>query len=49
MGINRILPDPLAGVREAQAIAAKNKKAGAKLAEDFDQEREWQRNNGPRA
>jgi bifunctional DNA-binding transcriptional regulator/antitoxin component of YhaV-PrlF toxin-antitoxin module len=43
----RILPDPLAGVREAQVIAAKNKKASAKLAEDFEQERAWQRDNGP--
>jgi bifunctional DNA-binding transcriptional regulator/antitoxin component of YhaV-PrlF toxin-antitoxin module len=43
----RILPDPFAGVREAQAIAAKNKKAGAKLAADFEQERDLQRSNGP--
>lgn len=45
--VAKILPDPLAGLREAQAIAAKNKKAAAKLTEDFEQERAWQRKIGP--
>jgi bifunctional DNA-binding transcriptional regulator/antitoxin component of YhaV-PrlF toxin-antitoxin module len=43
----RILPDPLAGLREAQAIAAKNRRAAAKLAKTFETEHAWQRENGP--
>ena len=43
----KILPDPIAGLREAQAIAAKNSRAASKLAETFESERAWQRENGP--
>jgi len=43
----RILPDPMAGLKEAQAIAAKNKSAASKLAETFESEHAWQRENGP--
>jgi bifunctional DNA-binding transcriptional regulator/antitoxin component of YhaV-PrlF toxin-antitoxin module len=43
----RILPDPMAGLREAQAIAAKNKRAAAKMTETFESDRAWQRKNGP--
>jgi len=43
----RIMPDPMAGLREAQSIAAKNKSAAAKLAREFEVERAWQRENGP--
>ena len=43
----RILPDPMSGLREAQAIAARNKSAASKLAESFERERSWQREHGP--
>jgi len=43
----RILPDPMSGLREAQAIAAKNRQAASKLSADFETERAWQRKNGP--
>jgi|GEM_PF-1021732 len=43
----KILPDPMAGLREAQAIAAKNSRAASKLAKTFESERAWQRANGP--
>ena len=42
-----ILPDPMVGLREAQTIAAKNKRAAAKLMQEFESERAWQRTNGP--
>lgn len=43
----RILPDPMAGLREAQSLAAKNKQVASKLSADFETERAWQRENGP--
>jgi len=43
----RVLPDPMAGLKEAQKIAAKNSRAASKLAETFESERAWQRENGP--
>lgn len=43
----RILPDPISGLREAQALAARNKQAASKLSADFETERAWQRENGP--
>ena len=43
----RVLPDPSAGLREAQSIAAGNKDAGAKLMSEFEAERAWQREHGP--
>jgi len=43
----RILPDLMSGLREAQAIAAKNRQAASKLSADFETERAWQRKNGP--
>ena len=43
----RIVPDPMAGLREAQSIAAENKDATAKLMSEFEAERAWQREHGP--
>jgi len=43
----RILPDPMTGLREAQALAARNRQAASKLSADFETERTWQRENGP--
>jgi len=43
----RILPDPMSGLREAQALAARNKQAASKLSADFETERAWQRESGP--
>lgn len=43
----RIIPDPMAGLKKAQAIAASNKKAASKLSKTFESERTWQRENGP--
>jgi len=43
----RILPDPIFGLREAQALAARNRQAATKLSADFENERAWQRENGP--
>jgi bifunctional DNA-binding transcriptional regulator/antitoxin component of YhaV-PrlF toxin-antitoxin module len=43
----RILPDPMAGLRKAQGIAAKSKRAAAKLMSEFEAERAWQREKGP--
>jgi len=43
----RILPDPMSRLREAQALAARNRKAAFKLSADFDTDRAWQRENGP--
>ena len=43
----RILPDPICGLREAQALAARNSLAASKLSADFESERAWQRENGP--
>ena len=43
----RIIPDPMAGLREAQSIAGKNKRAASKLAREFEADRVWQRKNGP--
>lgn len=43
----RILPDPMAGLREAQSLAAKNRRAATKLMGEFEAERAWQREHGP--
>ncbi|MFA7344856.1 MAG: AbrB/MazE/SpoVT family DNA-binding domain-containing protein [Terrimicrobiaceae bacterium] len=43
----RILPDPMAGLREAQSLAAKNKSAATKLMGEFEAECAWQRAHGP--
>ncbi len=42
----QVVPDPIAGLREAQKIVAKNKQAAAKLMKTFEEERAWQRANG---
>ena len=43
----RVLPGPMPGLREAQALAARNRQAASKLSADFVTERTWQRENGP--
>lgn len=42
----RILPGAAARLRQAQGIAARNKKAAAKLRADFETDRAWQRSHG---
>lgn len=43
----QILPDPMAGLKEAQSIAARNKRAATKLMREFESDRAWQLANGP--
>lgn len=43
--VARVLPDAVTRLREAQKIAAGNKKAAAKLKAEYEADRSWQRSH----